>query len=76
VTRDADRDAYVLRELKQMQRSRPGGVLAATLAGRVGLPTASVSAALGRLEDAGLASPVASSGMPRGANGPRVWRAL
>ena len=76
MSKQQDADALVLRELKQMQQARPGGVLAATLAGRLGRPQPSVSAALGRLEDAGLASPVPRNGMPRGGYGARQWRAL
>jgi hypothetical protein len=64
-------DADVLRALREW----PGSTTC-ELSRVLGWPSMQISGALGRLEDQGLAAPVPSGGMPRGAPGsPRRWRA-
>jgi Mn-dependent DtxR family transcriptional regulator len=67
-------DAEVLEALVAQERSRQRPVYAHELAVCWHVSTRTVSAALSRLEDEGLARPVPTPGMPRG-NGTRRWRA-
>lgn len=62
-------DAAVLDRVK----SRQHPVAASTLALVFGVHVQTIAAALSRLEDAGQVKAVSSSGVPRGAHGPRLW---